>query len=68
MSKGSLKTANKQYSNLKNDYEMSLNNDTIIEPCSENVDLPTMNFDFVPINQMEKHAPNSVIGLGAFYF
>ncbi|PVD31676.1 hypothetical protein C0Q70_07094 [Pomacea canaliculata] len=61
VSKGSLKTANKQYSNLKNDYEMSLNNDTIIEPCSENVDLPTMNFDFVPINQMEKHAPNSVI-------
>ena len=31
ISKGSLKTANKQYSSLKNDYEMSINNDTIIE-------------------------------------
>ncbi|KAK7474490.1 hypothetical protein BaRGS_00034244 [Batillaria attramentaria] len=61
VSKGTLKTANKQYSNLKNDYEMSLNPETVIEPCNENVDLPSMTFDFVPINEMEKHQANAII-------
>ena len=32
ITKGSLKTANKQYSSVKNDYEMYLNSDTIVEP------------------------------------
>ena len=35
ISKGSLKTANKQYSSLKNDYEMTINNDTIIEEVNQ---------------------------------
>lgn len=34
ITKASLKPANKQYSSLRNDYEMSLNNDTIIELVS----------------------------------
>ena len=62
VSRCSLKTANKQYSNLKNDYEMTFNNDTVIERCDEDVDLPSMSFDFVPINEMEKHAANAIVG------
>lgn len=61
ISRATLKTANKQYSNVNNDYEMTLNSDTIIEPCGENVDLPCMTFEFVPINEMEKHQPNAII-------
>ena len=62
VSRCTLKTANKQYSNLKNDYEMTFNNDTVIEKCEEEVDLPCMTFDFVPINEMEKHQANSIVG------
>lgn len=61
VSKGTLKTANKQYSNLKNDYEMTFNSDTIIEPCNEDVDLPRVTFEFVPINEMEKHQANAIV-------
>lgn len=31
ISRGSVKTANKKYTSLKNDYELSLNNDSEIE-------------------------------------
>ena len=62
VSRCTLKIANKQYSNLKNDYEMTFNNDTVIEKCEDAVDLPCMTFDFVPINEMEKHQPNSIVG------
>ncbi|KAK7087532.1 replication protein A 70 kDa DNA-binding subunit-like [Littorina saxatilis] len=61
VSRCSLKTANKQYSNVKNDYEMSFNNDSVIEKCEEEVDLPCMTFDFVPINEMEKHPAKSIV-------
>ncbi|KAL4223084.1 60S acidic ribosomal protein P1 [Mactra antiquata] len=60
-SKATLKTANKQYSSLKNDYEMTFNSDTIIEPCEEQTDLPTMNFDFVKIDALESKQANSII-------
>ncbi|KAL8562549.1 hypothetical protein ACOMHN_045814 [Nucella lapillus] len=61
VSRCAIKTANKQYSNLKNNYEMTFNNDTIIERCEEDVDLPSMSFDFVPIGDLEKHAANAIV-------
>ena len=62
VSKATLKTANKQYSSLPNDYEMTLNSETTIEPCNDEVDLPTMTFDFVKINELESKQPNAMIG------
>ncbi|KAL5017372.1 hypothetical protein ScPMuIL_006961 [Solemya velum] len=63
ISRGSLKTANKQYTSIQNDYEMSFNNDTVIEPCEEDVELPTLTFDFVQINALESKQPNSMIDI-----
>lgn len=62
ISKAQLKTANKQYTSVKNDYEMTFSNDTIIEPCDEQTDLPSMTFDFIKIDSLETKQPNSVIG------
>lgn len=61
ISKATLKTANKQYTSVKNDYEMTFNQDTLIEPCSEETDLPTITFDFVPINSLDSKQPQAVI-------
>lgn len=58
-SKCNLKTADKRYSTLNCDYEMTMNSETIIEPCNDDVDLPTMNFDFVRISELEKCKPNT---------
>ncbi|XP_064612626.1 replication protein A 70 kDa DNA-binding subunit-like [Liolophura sinensis] len=61
ISKGTLKTANKQYTSINNDYEMTFNSDTMIELCDESVDLPTMTFDFVEINKLDSHQPGALI-------
>ncbi|KAK3750234.1 hypothetical protein QZH41_005832 [Actinostola sp. cb2023] len=53
ISKGSLKTANKQYSSVKNDYEMYLNSDTNVEVCTEDCDLPTIQYNFINIGELE---------------
>ncbi|XP_031572203.1 replication protein A 70 kDa DNA-binding subunit-like [Actinia tenebrosa] len=62
-SKGSLKTANKQYSSLKNDYEMYLNNDTVIEVCTEECDLPTIMYNFVSISDLENINKDTMVDI-----
>lgn len=41
---------------------MTFNHDTMMEQCEDEVDLPTLSFNFVPISQLNDHAPNSMIG------
>lgn len=60
-SKATLKTANKQYTSVQNDYEMTFNSETTIEPCDEATDLPTMTFDFIKINELESKQANAMI-------
>lgn len=62
MSKATLKTANKTYSSVDNDYEMTFNAETQMWPCEDEVNLPSVNFNFIPINQLENHAPQSTVG------
>lgn len=66
ISKGSLKIANKQYSSLKNDYEMTLNGETTIIPCEDAADVPMVQCDFVSIADLESREKDSnvdVIGV-----
>jgi len=61
ISKCSLRTANKQYSSLKNDYEMYLNNDSIIELCSDPCNLPTIQYNFVQIGDLGNFNADSLV-------
>ncbi|XP_078080799.1 replication protein A 70 kDa DNA-binding subunit [Mustelus asterias] len=61
VSKGTLKTANKQYTSVKNDYEMTFNNDTTVVPCDDVDDLPTVQFEFVPIDQLENKNKDTML-------
>ncbi|GAB1863336.1 Replication protein A subunit [Camponotus japonicus] len=62
ISRCKLKTANKQFSTLKNDYEMTLTDDTMISPCHKNCDnIPIQQFDFCPISQVESKEQNDLI-------
>lgn len=63
ITKGSLKTANKKFTNLKNDYEMSLNNDTLIEPCVEECDLPQLQFNFIKIKDIEQVNKDGIVDI-----
>ena len=63
ISKGQLKPANKQYSNIPNDYEMTLSNDTVIQECVEDLaDVPAVKYDFVPIKDIADKPANTIVG------
>ncbi|XP_057517319.1 replication protein A 70 kDa DNA-binding subunit B-like [Amaranthus tricolor] len=56
ISKGTLKVANKQFKTVQNDYEMTLNDNSIIEEATdEGVFIPETNFNFIPIDQLGIH-------------
>ncbi|KAL0838920.1 hypothetical protein ABMA28_016932 [Loxostege sticticalis] len=62
ISRCQLKTANKQYTSLKNDYEMTFNSDTVVAECTEDASsLPTVKYDFVPINTIAEKSPDTII-------
>ncbi|NXC31859.1 RFA1 protein, partial [Campylorhamphus procurvoides] len=59
--KGHLKTANKQYTAVKNDYEITFTNETSVVPCDDAQHLPSVQFDFVPISDLENIPKNSIV-------
>ncbi|XP_020659185.3 replication protein A 70 kDa DNA-binding subunit [Pogona vitticeps] len=60
-SKGHLKTANKQYTSIKNDYEITFANDTSVIPCEDAQHLPSVQFNFVSISDLEKVDKDSIV-------
>ena len=64
ISKAQLKTANKQYSSIDNDYEMTFNNETTIEICEEGDDnsIPRMNLNLLPIGELMNKNTNDLVG------
>ena len=56
ITQGTLKAANKQYSNLNNDYELTFKDSTEVVPCTDEEEtskIPTVQFDFCKINQLD---------------
>ncbi|KAF9454623.1 replication factor-a protein, partial [Macrolepiota fuliginosa MF-IS2] len=53
VSKARVNFAKKKFSNIQNDYELSLDRNTHIEECHEVTGLPQFKFKFVPLNQLE---------------
>lgn len=57
-----LKSANKNFSTIKNDYEMTLKNETIVEPCNDNCSsVPVMQYAFVPIAELEHKGKDEMV-------
>lgn len=54
--------ANKQYSKVNNDYEMTLHAHSSIVPCDDSDGIPTMNCDFVKIADLENRDKDAIIG------
>ena len=64
VTKAQLKTANKQFSNTNNDYEMNMTAESRITPCdeSESSSVPTIQYKFVPIDQLTTKEVANIIG------
>lgn len=62
ITKATLKVANRQYTTLKNDYEMTLQAHSSIVPCDDTGGIPAVLCDFVPIAELENREKDSVVG------
>ncbi|ESN95542.1 hypothetical protein HELRODRAFT_114692 [Helobdella robusta] len=66
--KAQLKIANKQFSNLNNDFELTFTGETEVIPCADGEDcdddgqqLPSISFNFVGIDKFEQMQPNVIV-------
>ncbi|CAG9864560.1 unnamed protein product [Phyllotreta striolata] len=63
ISKGQLKMANKQFSTLKHEYEITINNDTQIQECKDvkDSDIPQVQYNFVPFDKIPELEVGTII-------
>ncbi|CAG2107340.1 unnamed protein product [Medioppia subpectinata] len=59
--RGSVKSANRKYSNLKSDYEITLNADSVVVLCNEAMAAPPVRFRFTAIAQLEGQAVGDLV-------
>ena len=61
-SQGKLKAVtNKQFSNLKNNYEITFDVNSDIRPCEDGHDIKVDSYDFVKISSISNIEPNSIV-------
>jgi len=60
VSKARVNLAKKKFSNLPNDYELSLERNTEIEECLDVTNVPTVKFNFVQLSDLENQAKDSI--------
>uniref|UniRef100_A0A0D6R679 Replication protein A subunit n=1 Tax=Araucaria cunninghamii TaxID=56994 RepID=A0A0D6R679_ARACU len=64
ISKGSLKPAQKNFNHLKNDWEIFLESSSTVEAClEEDNSIPTQQFNFRPIREVEDAENNSMVDI-----
>lgn len=64
ISRCQLKTANKQYSKLNNDYEMTMSNETSIEQCEETEDsVPHITLTILPLSEIADKNANDYVDI-----
>lgn len=59
--------ANKQFSSLNNDYEMTFTNETVVRVCTDDsITIPQTHFDFISIDKIEHIEAGTAIGINHF--
>lgn len=62
---GSCKTANRKFSSVNNEYELSFDAQAIVEACHDSSasHIPSQRYNFVPISLLAQREPNTVVDL-----
>lgn len=61
VSKARLQPAKPQFTNLSHPYELSLDRESVIEPCNDEANVPKTHFNFVKLNTIENQEANSTV-------
>ncbi|KAH9425869.1 60S acidic ribosomal protein P1 [Dermatophagoides pteronyssinus] len=64
--RGMIKSANKKFSSVNNDYEISLTSNSFVKPCVDNqIEAPKLRYKFIPLSRIvEMEANNTVDVIG----
>lgn len=62
IAKGQLKMANKKFSTLNNQYEMTLGYETQIQPCNEEISA-RIHYNFIPVSEIEARSVNATVDI-----
>lgn len=61
---GSVKNANRKFSSVNNDYELSFDGKAHVTACNDaSTSIPTQRYSFVPISVLKTKEPNSVVDI-----
>ncbi|KAF9482805.1 replication factor-a protein [Pholiota conissans] len=60
ISKARVNLAKKKFSNINNDYELSFERNTEVEECHEVTNVPTIKYNFVPLNGLEDLSKDAI--------
>lgn len=64
VSKASIKAANRKFSNINNEYEISLSSDSTVEEGNENdASCPQIQYNFVQIRKLDEIAPDAFVDI-----
>ena len=69
VSRGNVKPANKKYSNVNHEYELTMNEATIVEPCNSEelanggTSVPKIRYNFKPLAEIESEPVDAVVDL-----
>jgi len=59
-----VKAANKQYSKLRNDYELTFKDNVIVQPCDEDTsDVPTIIYNFMAIGDLSTQQKDAIVDI-----
>jgi replication factor A1 len=58
---GSVKNANRKFSNVNNDYELTFDSSTQVIRQPESASIPTSRYNFVPISLLAQREPQSIV-------
>eukprot|EP00127_Corallochytrium_limacisporum_P006836 Clim_evm51s236 gene=Clim_evmTU51s236 len=61
--RGSVKIAQKKFNPLNNDYEITFDQKTIIQPVEDDVAIPHVGYQFVPINKLADTPKDHIVDL-----
>lgn len=63
ISRCQLKPANKKFTNINNDYEMTFTHDTqVVECVDEDNSIPKITFNFVPLQKLADTPVDTIVG------
>ncbi|KAJ2757237.1 Replication factor A protein 1 [Coemansia pectinata] len=61
ISNAQVRMAKQQFSNVNNQYELTFDDNTIVELCLEQANVPQEHYDFIPLSSLEKFEKNQVV-------